>query len=180
MSRKFVLFFFSLFCLLAAPAIAQNSQTIIAPSAFKSPEVKTEFDNHIKSFGDLINEIPTSFIYSNSSRVLVKNCADYERSANRRHFPLWANESVSKFCNWGQTMDALLDKNKKPIGMNHCRNLGDVIKLIEANSNTQVYLETSASFARLLASLKKAYNARSTHSWTGGWYGPNSYDYRCN
>lgn len=179
--KKYFLGLLLFSCSFNSAAMAQA--TIQAPQAsatsfFKTPEQKKEYEIFISLFGAYVNG--TFYLSREGSiQIMNKDCGLYKNSKNYGAFPTWANEGVSYACKYSETMEALLVKNKKPIGLGHCKNLEKAIAIFEGARGTPEYLETKTLSDNFISSMKGALNTTFGHSWKGGWYGPDSYDYKC-
>lgn len=168
---------FALVEVLFASKIAM-AQSQVNASFFKNLEQKNDYEYYIQSFSELINGSPYS-TRGNSVSAINKICDKYKNSKNYNFYPVWANEAVEYSCKYSKTMEELLVKNKKPFGYGHCKNLEKAILIFENAKNTPEYIETKIVSDNFIYNMKNTLNNRFGHSWSGGWYGPDSYDYKC-
>lgn len=177
--------FKSIFSVVAICVLTVSSNSVadiktdeIKPSSFKSLEIKSDYESYLWRFGDILSDI-TYYNNEKSAKDLVLVCGFYADSKNHQNFPKWANDAISNMCNFSKTMELLLVKDKKPLGKGHCKDLSRAIKIFEENINSPEFIETKKWSDHTLYYMKKVYNSRFTHSWSGGWWGPDSYDYSC-
>lgn len=179
MKKVFGFLAMALTCFFSFGANAQSpSQDISAASFFKDANQKAEYENYISRFAELVNGSPYSD-RGNAMEAINIKCNQYKKSKSFSAFPKWTNEAVDYLCKYTDTMEALLIKNKKPLGFGHCKNLEKAISIFEASKERPEYIETKKASDSLVYNMKKALNNTFGHSWTGGWWGPDSYDYRC-
>lgn len=163
---------------MSSGAIAQNAVQEIAKTSFKSVEIKQDYESYLWRLGDILSGL-TYGATGDEAKDLVLVCGYYSGSKNYQDFPKWANVGVSNMCKYAKTMEALLAKDKRPIGKAHCKDLANAIKSFEDNANSPYYLETKKWSDHVLYYMKKMHKTTFTHSWTGGWFGPDSYEYSC-
>ncbi len=170
--------FIGLTTLISSFASAQTDELGANPTAFKSEEIKKDYESFMWRFGDIMSDM---VYYNNekSAKDLVLVCGFYNDSKNHNSFPKWANDGISDLCKYSKTMENLLVKDKKPIGKGHCKELARAIGAFEANVNSPEFVETKKWSDHALFYMKKLHKSSFTHSWSGGWWGPDSYRYEC-
>ncbi|MBN8648923.1 MAG: hypothetical protein J0L55_13300 [Caulobacterales bacterium] len=157
--------------------ISQNQINNEASSFTK--EGKLNYEYYLWRFSDLLNELPYAGRQDDGIKNMLIICNSDKLNENNKGYPIWAKESFGEVCKFANAFNSIIIKNKKPLGKQHCIAINNAAIEFEKGINSTEWAETKQISDNFLYILKKTYKLKFTHSWSGGWFGTDSYEYSC-
>jgi hypothetical protein len=175
---KIILPLFVLFGTSANSQIAQQNNGADGQSAFTRTG-KLDYEYYLWRFSDNLSDLPYSGRNEDAAKNLLILCENGAPSSSQKEYPLWAKDGFGEICNFAKDFHSIIVKDKKPMGRRHCTAIRNAAIAFERGVNSAEWAETKNKSDNFLRTIKRTYELEFTHSWTGGWYGAQSYRYSC-